>query len=466
MSAPTDSASQNAEPKKAAPSDHVLAVLKRLPGRARILLLADVVNAFGVGMVMPFLLIYLSQVRHINIRIAAAALAVSAVASFMSGLVWGSLLDRYRHRIVMPAVMVLAAIGTSLYAFADRAWIAIAVAMLLGLAQGGIGPVVRTMFATAVPPKERTVFFGLQFGIFNGAVGLGVLVGGLLVNGTLERYQLLYAVDGITFLFMAVVLLVAPSDDGKEHAEDEGDGDAGLKPSYRTVLRNPLVVLIIATMSLAAVFYYGLFESVLPGYLTINHAVSPRGISGAFVVNVVVVVLAQFVVMPRLGQVRRTTWLTASGLLWAASWLLVLLAGRSSGSTALVLLYGSSVPFAVAEVMVTPVLAALLNDIVDDRVRGRANALFAFAITGGSIIGPAIAAALLPVGKGVPLVAGLAVGCLLVLIPTAMLRKRLDGDTDKPHEEEGEAAAAEAAEAESSEPGSSESAARTHPASA
>lgn len=205
MSASTDTA----------PGNNVLAVLKRLPGRARLLLLADVVNAFGAGMVLPFLLIYLSEERHINIRIAAAALSVSAVAAFIAGLVWGSLLDRYRHRIVMPTVMVLAAIGSSLYAFADRAWIAIAVAMLVGVAQGGIGPVVRTMFATAVPPKERTVFFGLQFGIFNGAIGLGVLVGGLLVNGTLERYQLLYAIDGVTFLFMAVVLLVTPTDAGR-----------------------------------------------------------------------------------------------------------------------------------------------------------------------------------------------------------------------------------------------------------
>ncbi|MFC4147952.1 MFS transporter [Micromonospora mangrovi] len=451
MSAPTDTAPENAEPAKTAPDNNLIAVLKRLPGRAKVLLLADGVNAFGIGMVMPFLLIYLSEVRHINIRVAAAALAVTAVASFASGLVWGSLLDRYRHRIVMPTVMVLAAIGSTLYAFADRPWTAIAVAALVGIAGGGIGPVVRTMFATVVPPKERTVFFGLQFGVFNAAVGLGVLLGGVLVNGTLERYQLLYVLNGVTFLFMAVVLLVAPTDAGKEEAAGEGDGEAGPKPSYRMVLRNPVVMLIFATMSLAAVFYYGLFESVLPGYLTINHAVSPRGVAGAFVVNVVVVVLAQFVVIPRLGQVRRTTWLTASGLLWGVSWILVLLAGRSSGTTALVLLFVSSVPFAAAEVMVTPVLAALLNDVVDDQVRGRANALFAFAITGGAIVGPAIAAALLPVGKGVPLVAGLAVGCLLILIPTAMLRRRLGSETDKPHEEQ-TAAAAEAAETEPVEP--------------
>jgi len=40
---------------------------------------------------------------------------------------WISIAAARQNRVVMPSVMVLAAIGTSLYALADRAWIAIAV---------------------------------------------------------------------------------------------------------------------------------------------------------------------------------------------------------------------------------------------------------------------------------------------------------------------------------------------------
>jgi len=450
--APEDGMDENDAPADGKRSgDSLLSVLTRLSGRARILLVADFINAFGVGMVLPFLLIYLSQARHINIRIAAATLAVTAVTSFAAGLAWGSAIDRFRHRIVMPTVMVIGACGTFFYAFADKAWIAIAVAVLGGIAAGGNGTVIRTMFATAVPAKELRAFFGLQFGVFNAAIGLGVLVGGLLVNGTLERYQLLYTLDALSYLCIAVILVVVmPGKAGKAAAprevppRSEDDGDAEPAPSYRTVVGNPVVLLILAIMSLASIFYYGLFNSVLPGFLTINHAVSPRGISGSFVVNVVVVIVAQFAVIPRLGRIRQTTLLTFSGLLWAVSWLLVLFAGRSSGTSALALLYVASVPFAVGEVMVTPVLAALLNDVIDGRVRGRANALFGFAITGGAIVGPVIAAALLPLGKGVPLVAGLAVGCLLLLIPTVMLRERL-GDGGGPAPAEEPAAAPEAA---------------------
>lgn len=432
-----------------APKDNVPAVIARLPGRAQALLAADAVNAFGAGLVIPFLLIYLSHVRHMDIRVAAAALSVSAIFSFSAGLVWGVLLDRYSHRAVMSTVMLVAAIGSSLYAVAGTPWIALAVSALYGVGMGGAGPVIRTLFATVVPRRERAMFFGLQFGLFNAFIGLGILVGGLLINGSLGRYQLLYAGDGATFVFMAIALLIfLPSGAGEASADDEGaEGEAGRsKPSYRSVLSNPAVVLILVAMGLGATFYYGQFQSALPGYLTIAHAVSPRGISGAFVVNVVVVVLAQFLVMPRLRQVRQTTWLTVSGLLWGVSWLLVLWAGRSAGLTALVLLFAASVPFAVAEVMVTPILAALVNNVVADNVRGRANALFTFSITGGTIIGPAVTAALLPVGKGVPLMAGLAAGCLLMLIPSAMLRGHLGSDVDRPSEK-AEHAAVEAASA-------------------
>lgn len=422
-----------------APGDSALALIARLPRRAQLLLAADGVNAFGAGLTLPFLLIYLSQVRHVDIRVAAAALSVSAFFSFFAGLVWGSLLDRHRHRVVMPAAMLLAGVATALYAVAGSAPVVLAVAALSGIAMGGVGPVIRTMFANAVPGADRTQFFGLQFGLFNAAIGLGILAAGLLVDGSLGRYQLLYLADGLTFVVMAVILLVSPGRDGHEPGGDAPDGPA---PSYRSVLRNPVVVLIVAAMTLAATFYYGQIQSVLPGYLTLAHAVTPRGIAAAFVVNVAVVVLAQFVVMPRLRHVRRTSWLTASGLLWGVSWLLVLAAGRTGGWTALVLLLGSMVPFALAEVMVTPILAALLNDVVDDGIRGRANALFTLSTTAGSIVGPAIAAALLPVGGGLPLVAGLAVGCLLILLPAAVLRGRLGETVDLPQEAEHEPAAA------------------------
>jgi hypothetical protein len=54
------------------------ALMRELPGGAWTLLAGDVISAVGSGMTLPFLLVYLHDVRGLGIG--AAGLAVSAVA--------------------------------------------------------------------------------------------------------------------------------------------------------------------------------------------------------------------------------------------------------------------------------------------------------------------------------------------------------------------------------------------------
>ncbi|MFD0375375.1 MFS transporter [Streptomyces sp. NPDC127112] len=411
---------------------HPLHVLGLLPRRAQALLAANAVNSFGAGLVMPFLLVYFGDVRGLDIRTGPAAIAVTGLCSFCSGLVWGHLLDKFSYRIVMPVVMVIAGVGTSLYAVADRPWTALAVAALYGLGMGGVGTVTKTMFATVVPKEHRTLTFGLEFTLFNAFVGIGVLVGGLVAAGTLRSYQLLYVGDGLSFLITAVAFLVLlPKSAQPSRPQAAGDPDAP-KPSYRTVLATPALALALLGMLLCATVSLSQFQSALPGYVTVNGAVTPRGISVAFIANVVVIVLAQFLLMPRLTKVRRSTLISASGVLSAASWACVYFAGLTSGTAAVVTLVAGVAIFSVAEVIVIPVVAALINGLVTDEVRGRTNALFSFVISGGMILGPLLTTALLDVDHGRVLIVVLAIGSLLVPLAGLRLRRSLTDEHDLP----------------------------------
>ncbi|MEU9002074.1 MFS transporter [Streptomyces sp. NPDC048551] len=411
---------------------HPLRVIGMLPRRAQALLVANAVNSFGAGLVMPFLLVYFGDVRGMDIRIAPAAIAVTGLCSFGSGLVWGHLLDKLSYRLVMPVVMLIAGVGTGLYALADRPWIALAVSALYGLGMGGVGTVTKTMFATVVPKEHRTLTFGLEFTLFNAFVGLGVLVGGLVAAGTLRSYQLLYLGDGLSFVITALAFMVLlPKSAEKQHRKPGADADAP-KPSYRTVLRTPALALALFGMLLCATVSLSQFQSALPGYVTVNDAVAPRGISVAFIANVVVIVLAQFLLMPRLATVRRSTLISASGVLSAASWVCVFLAGLTSGTAALVTLVVGVAIFSVAEVIVIPIVAALINGLVTDEVRGRTNALFSFVISGGMILGPLLTTALLDVDRGRVLIVVLAAASLLVPLAGLRLRRSLSDEHDRP----------------------------------
>ncbi|MFJ6756245.1 MULTISPECIES: MFS transporter [unclassified Streptomyces] len=421
-----------------------LRVIGLLPRRAQALLVANAVNSFGAGLVMPFLLVYFGDIRGLDIRIGPAAIAVTGLCSFGSGLVWGHLLDKLSYRLVMPVVMIIAGVGTGLYAIADRPWIALAVSALYGLGMGGVGTVTKTMFATVVPKEQRTLTFGLEFTLFNAFVGLGVLVGGLVASGTLRSYQLLYLGDGLSFVITAAAFLVLlPKTAEKPQHKAAADADAPA-PSYRSVLRIPALALALFCMLLCATVSLSQFQSALPGYVTVNDAVTPGGISVAFIANVVVIVLAQFLLMPRLDGVRRSTLISASGVLSAASWVCVFFAGMTSGTAALVTLIAGVAIFSVAEVIVIPIVAALINGLVTDEVRGRTNALFSFVISGGMILGPLLTTALLEVDHGRALIVVLAVGSLLVPLAGLKLRRSLPDEQDIPA-----AKAATTAEAES-----------------
>jgi MFS family permease len=420
---------------------HPLRVIGLLPRRAQALLVANAVNSFGAGLVMPFLLVYFRDIRGLDIRTGPACIAIVGICSFGSGLVWGHLLDKLSYRLVMPTVMIIAGVGSGLYAVADRAWVALAVSALYGLGMGGVGTVTKTMFATVVPKEHRTLTFGLEFTLFNAFVGLGVLVGGFVAAGTLSSYQVLYLGDGLSFIVTAVAfVLLLPKTAEKQSHPAEADAP---KPSYRSVLRIPALTLALLSMLLVAAVSLGQFQSALPGYVTLNGAVTPHGISVAFVANVVVIVITQFVLMPRLSGMRRSTLISLSGVLAAASWVCVFCAGLTSGTAALVTLIAGVAIFSVAEVIVIPIVAGLINSLVTDEVRGRTNALFSLVISGGMILGPLTTAALLDFDHGKVLVVVLALGSLLVPVAGRALRRSLSDEHDCPVAEAGNATEAD-----------------------
>ena len=70
----------------------------RLPRPVYVLELGALVNAFGNGVVLPFLLIYLHNVRGIPFGLAGTAAAVQWTAALASGFLGGTLSDRLGGR--------------------------------------------------------------------------------------------------------------------------------------------------------------------------------------------------------------------------------------------------------------------------------------------------------------------------------------------------------------------------------
>ena len=113
------------------------------PGLSRplwTLLSGSLANAFGNGVVFPFLLIYLHNVRGIGLGTAGLVLAASSVAALVAGPASGALIDHVGPRRVLVASMVLSGIGFSGFAFVHTTLPAFAAAAIAGLGNGAFWP--------------------------------------------------------------------------------------------------------------------------------------------------------------------------------------------------------------------------------------------------------------------------------------------------------------------------------------
>src|SRR5512142_2227021 len=68
-------------------------LIPQLPRAATIILTGDAISALGQGMTLPFLLIYLHQVRGIDMAVAGLVLSTVALASFVGNPLGGWLSD-------------------------------------------------------------------------------------------------------------------------------------------------------------------------------------------------------------------------------------------------------------------------------------------------------------------------------------------------------------------------------------
>jgi MFS family permease len=317
---------------------------------------------------------------------------------------------------------------------ADDAPTAVAAALVYGFGISGVGTALRFLYAGAASSRERGLAYSADYAVFNAMTGLGVLAGGVVASldaGTRAvRFAMLYVADGATFVLAGAALFwllprVLATDDEPGDPREERP-----KAGYGEVLKQRHIGVLLGALALCSLVSYGQFRSGLPGYLTQDGALGAEGISGAFAVNILVAVGAQVLLAERIQSIRRSTVLAVSGAVWTVAWTLVLIAGTGHGASALSLALAGVVLLSVGEALVFPVVTSLLNDLAHERVRGRVNALLSVAISTGSVAGPALAGATLPLADGIGLMAVLLAACLAVVSVAVRLRTTLDAGAD------------------------------------
>ena len=383
-----------------------------MPRAARFVLLGVAIDSLGVGLVLPFLVIYLHEVRDIPLTTVGVLAALPAAVGLALAAPIGVLIDKVGPRPVQMSALGCSASGSLALARADTTTSAVIAMLLMGLGGAAFWPANQALVAAVLPPEQRTRYFGLSFTLLNAGIGVGGVISALYVSvHRPDTFTTVYLVDAATFLGPLLVLAGPLRHIGgpvPTHADSPQGG------SYAEVLRDPAFRRLLAVVFASVCVGYGQVEAGWTAYSRLVADVSTRTIGVAFAVNTGVIVLLQMGVVKLIEGRRRTRVLALLAGIWAVAWLVMGIAGRVPGTTtAAVLVVASMGIFALGETLLAPIAPAITNDLAPAHLRGRYNALDSLAFQLAAISAPVSAGFLIGQGQSTTYVATLLVGCAL-----------------------------------------------------
>jgi MFS family permease len=397
---------------------------------ARRILLGTLFSAVGRGLTLPFLFIYLHEVRGIAAGTVGLLVGWTGVISLVLSPVLGSLVDRLGARRVVLPLLAIEAAGTASLAFVDSAATAFAALTVIAIGLAGIWSGQTTILASLVDDTERQRVFGLSFTLLNLGIGIGGIIGGVLVDPARPgTFQAIYLADGVSYLAPALILLSLPHVGRSVIAETLADAsDTDGAGGYLQVLRDGTFVRFFLFGLVLITFGYAQMEV---GYTAFSRVVAevPAGVLGiAFAGNTVVIVVAQLFVIRWLEGRSRTRALALAALIFALSWVVLAgagLAGAAAPALAIAGVIACLVIFAFGETLMSPVMPAITNALATDELRGRYNALGSMTWGLSGVVGPVAAGPLIGGGHAFTWVALVIAGCVLAAGLALMLRRRL-----------------------------------------
>jgi MFS family permease len=355
----------------------------QLPRDVWILQAGGLANMFGNGVIGPFLIIYLHNVRGISLGVAGLIVGSSSAAALCSGFVGGALSDRIGPRAVLSGALLVMAVGFSLFPLIHTAWQAFLLNMLVGVGSGSFWPSQSTLLSALSPPNRRHTAFAQQRMTMNLGIALGGLVAGAIARtdrpGT---FTVLFLLNTGTFVVFAVVLRLLPA--VRVRGDDHEPG------RYADVVRNRTFMSYIVLNVIFIGAGIAVMSELLPPFAKNTAHVSDPAIGVLWFVSAAVVALAQLPIVKLVEGRRRMLGLALMGVMWAGTFAAVTAGGKwlTGGQAAVVFGFAVGV-FALGQCLHGAIYAPLVVDLAEPRLLGRYMAFSSSSWQIGWLVGPA-----------------------------------------------------------------------------
>ncbi|MFD3761504.1 MFS transporter [Streptomyces sp. NPDC058622] len=363
----------------------------------------NALTAFGIGFTVPFLYIYVAQVRDLGSMAATSAFVAFALGALVALPLTGRVIDRRGPVPVVIGAAVVASAGALALGLSTGVVPILLSALALGAGQAVMQPALATMIVWCSTPSTRTRAFALQFFMQNLGLGIGGLIGGQIVDESRPgSFTLLFSIEAVMFLVLAGVILTVrmPHVPSIKDAVPRDPSQAG-GGAWKRLLRHKAMVKLLVLGFVIFFACYGQFESGLAAFGTEAAGISPSTLGFALAANTGAIVLAQFVVLRLVEKRRRSRVIALVGLIWTVAWVIAGFSGlgHASAVMAAAAFITTYALFGIGEAMLSPTLAPLVADLAPEGSVGQYNSAFALVKQMALALGPLG----VPLGAGIPM---------------------------------------------------------------
>jgi len=278
-------------------------------------------SAIGRGMTLSLLMVYLHEMRGFTTSFGGLLMAWGAFVGIACSAPLGTLVDRIGPKIVMVLGLIISAISGFGFAFLSTKSTAVIVMTLFSIGNQCIWPAQMVMLTRLTPAEIRSKIFGFNFMLMNLGLGVGGLLSSLIIReNSLFSYQIMYLIDGLTYLIFLFIIFGLNTPAGGRYVAKENEPQSG---SYRELFANRKLTYLTIAGIILLTFGYGPLNSGIPVYATQYLDLAPNWLGIIFGVNTFAIVAFQPLVLKILERYSKYTALVSVGFIWGLSWLAV-----------------------------------------------------------------------------------------------------------------------------------------------
>ncbi|AZQ35966.1 MFS transporter [Streptomyces cyaneochromogenes] len=356
-------------------------------GPQRVLALAQLSNSIGDGAYYTTSALYFTQVVGLAPARVGLGLTVGWAVGSLVGVPLGQLADRRGPRGTAVLLALATGLAVASFTVVRGFWPFVLAACVYAAAQSGLAAARQALLAGLVAAGERTRLLAHLQSTLNAGLAVGAGLGGLALHaGTRTAYLTVFALDAVSFLVCASLLLRLPS--MTPVASRQRHGGLGVlrdRPYAVVALLNTVLLLRLPLLSL-----------VLPLWITRRTEAPAWLVSALFVLNTAAVMLFQVRAARGVtGLATATRAVRRAGWVMLAACVVFALSAGASLWVAVGILVVGAVLQVVAEMGQSAGSWQLSFDLAPEGRVGEYQGLFGTGVTVARTLGPLLLTALL-----------------------------------------------------------------------